>query len=74
MMHYRIIVHNYLNIHYNGMWIGRSGSVAWPPRSWFLFMGISQECCICTMVNKEREYDKTHSYGLCSLVEFYSKQ
>jgi len=31
--HYAHIVCNYLNIHYSGMWIGRSGPVAWPPRS-----------------------------------------
>lgn len=31
--HYSTDVRNYLNLQYNGRWIGRGGPVTWPPRS-----------------------------------------
>ena len=33
LLHFRIIARQYLNDHFPGKWIGRNGSVEWPPRS-----------------------------------------
>jgi len=76
-LHYAHVVRNYLNTHYNGMDRTMSRCVTFSFTrlniSWFLLMGISQECCLCTTVNNERKYD-SHPYCLCSLVEFYFKR